>query len=84
MTYDFFSVDDHIIEHARVWTDRLHSKYHDICPHVIEKGGCEYWISEGRKSAQIGLNAVAGNETTTSLLSNAIYRLITAPRGVQP
>ena len=39
MTYDLFSVDDHIIEHAKVWTDRLPSKYHDMGPHVVEEDG---------------------------------------------
>ena len=60
MTYDLFSVDDHIIEHAKVWTDRLPSKYHDMGPHVVEEDGREYWVWEGFKSSQMGLNAVAG------------------------
>jgi predicted TIM-barrel fold metal-dependent hydrolase len=60
MPYDLFSVDDHIIEHARVWTDRLPAAYHDQCPHVVEEDGREYWVWEGYKSPQMGLNAVAG------------------------
>ncbi len=60
MGYDLFSVDDHIIEHARVWTDRLPTKYHEACPHVVEEDGREYWVWEGTKSPQMGLNAVAG------------------------
>ena len=31
------SVDDHVIEPATLWTDRLPSKYHDVCPRVIRK-----------------------------------------------
>ena len=60
MRYDLFSVDDHIIEHRRVWLDRLPSKYHEVAPHVIEEDGREYWVWEGTKSPQMGLNAVAG------------------------
>ena len=60
MIYDLFSVDDHIIEHANVWTDRLPTRYHDKGPHVIEEDGREYWVWEGFKSTQMGLNAVAG------------------------
>ena len=60
MIYDLFSVDDHIIEHANVWTDRLPTKYHDKGPHVIEEDGREYWVWEGFESTQMGLNAVAG------------------------
>jgi predicted TIM-barrel fold metal-dependent hydrolase len=60
MTLDLISVDDHIIEHATVWTDRLAAKWHDQCPHVIEEDGREYWVYEGNRSETMGLNAVAG------------------------
>ncbi|HEU5151037.1 MAG TPA: amidohydrolase family protein [Iamia sp.] len=33
------SVDDHVIEHATVWQDRLPSKYADIGPRVIQERG---------------------------------------------
>jgi predicted TIM-barrel fold metal-dependent hydrolase len=29
------SVDDHVIEHPKVWTDRLPAKYQDVSPRVI-------------------------------------------------
>src|SRR6185437_7219416 len=29
------SVDDHVIEHPTVWTDRLPAKYRDVAPRVI-------------------------------------------------
>ena len=32
------SVDDHLIEHRRVWLDRMPEKYQDLCPRVIESG----------------------------------------------
>lgn len=55
-----FSVDDHIVEHATVWTDRLPAKYRDIGPHVIEVDGHEAWEYEGRRGTTMGLNAVVG------------------------
>ena len=29
------SVDDHIVEPATTWTDRLPSKYHDVGPRIV-------------------------------------------------
>jgi predicted TIM-barrel fold metal-dependent hydrolase len=60
MPFELFSVDDHIIEPRNVWTDRLPAKYAEEAPHVIEEDGREYWMWEGQKIAQMGLNAVAG------------------------
>jgi predicted TIM-barrel fold metal-dependent hydrolase len=31
------STDDHVIEHPRVWTDRLPAKYRDVGPRIVEK-----------------------------------------------
>lgn len=33
------SVDDHVIEHANVWQDRLPEKYKDVGPRVIREAG---------------------------------------------
>jgi predicted TIM-barrel fold metal-dependent hydrolase len=69
------SVDDHLIEHPRVWQDRLPQKYRDAGPRIIESTGTEtdqygfgqkvsagrqVWTLEGKVYAQLGLNAVAG------------------------
>ena len=68
------SVDDHLIEHSRVWLDRMPGKYQDVCPRVIESGAdgmysefgtyvpphSQAWLYEGSIHAQMGLNAVAG------------------------
>jgi len=29
------SVDDHIVEPATTWTDRIPSRYHDVCPRIV-------------------------------------------------
>ena len=37
--YQLFSADDHIIEHARVWQDRVPQRLRSQAPHVIEEEG---------------------------------------------
>ncbi len=59
-----FSVDDHIVEPADVWTKRLPEKYQEACPHVVEAEGRQFWVYEDQKSATMGLNAVAGKDPT--------------------
>ena len=57
------SVDDHVIEHERVWLDRLPAKYSDVAPRVVElDGGAQAWSFEDRIIPTIGLNAVAGKD----------------------
>jgi predicted TIM-barrel fold metal-dependent hydrolase len=55
------SVDDHVIEHANVWQDRLAAKYKEAGPWVERTaGGADVWHFDGTVSSNIGLNAVAG------------------------
>jgi predicted TIM-barrel fold metal-dependent hydrolase len=55
------SVDDHVIEHGRVFTDRLPSKYKDEMPRIVKlPDGNDTWLYEGRQSGNFALNAVAG------------------------
>src|SRR4051794_14360129 len=54
------STDDHVVEHPRVWSDRLPARYRDAGPTIVEEGGAQVWDYEGRRYPQIGLNAVAG------------------------
>lgn len=57
------SIDDHVIEHPRVWQDRLPAKYQADGPQIIEdEQGHHLWKYEGQIYPQIGLNAVAGKE----------------------
>jgi predicted TIM-barrel fold metal-dependent hydrolase len=62
MPLDLISVDDHVIEHARVWSDRLPQKHQEQGPRVIETDGREYWLFEDQRIDTMGLNAVAGKE----------------------
>ena len=55
------SVDDHVIEHPRVWLDRLPAKYSDAAPRIVKlPDGNDTWLYEGRQSGNFALNAVAG------------------------
>lgn len=62
------SVDDHLIEHPRVWQDRLPAKYRDVGPKIVEqplgegKPAAQVWKYEDRIYPYIGLNAVAGKK----------------------
>jgi len=60
VTRKFFSVDDHIVEPADVWSKRVPAKFRDAAPHVVEADGREYWEYEGNRGLTMGLNAVAG------------------------
>ena len=55
-----FSADDHIIEPADVWTNRVPAKYRQVAPHVVEEDGREYWVYEDQRNETMGLNAVVG------------------------
>jgi predicted TIM-barrel fold metal-dependent hydrolase len=55
-----FSADDHIIEHARVWSDRVPGAHKERAPHVVEADGREYWVYEDERATTMGLNAVVG------------------------
>ena len=60
------STDDHLIEHPRLWTDRLPAAAQDAGPRIVEMPVpntgrlAEVWDYEGRIYPYIGLNAVAG------------------------
>ncbi|HEV3363715.1 MAG TPA: amidohydrolase family protein [Acidimicrobiia bacterium] len=66
------STDDHVIEHPRVWLDRLPAKDQEAAPRVVEidpraegddgspPGPAQVWLYEGRRYPQMALNAVAG------------------------
>jgi predicted TIM-barrel fold metal-dependent hydrolase len=59
------SVDDHLVEPPHLWQDRLPAKHREAGPRIVQEatvGGppADIWMYEGRRYAQIGLNAVAG------------------------
>jgi predicted TIM-barrel fold metal-dependent hydrolase len=55
------SVDDHLLEHPRVWSDRLPAKYKDVGPHVVSDGRLDFWVYEDKAEVYgPGLGAAAG------------------------
>jgi predicted TIM-barrel fold metal-dependent hydrolase len=58
--HQIVSVDDHLIEHPRVWQDRLPQKHRAAGPRIEEVEGKHLWHYDGQVYPTIGLNAVAG------------------------
>lgn len=57
------SVDDHVVEHPRVWLDRLPKKWVEDAPRIERTpDGNDWWIYEGAKAANFATNAVAGKD----------------------
>ncbi len=59
------STDDHVIEHPRVWLDRLPAADHEAGPRIVEiaranNEPAESWLFEGDLFPNTALNAVAG------------------------
>jgi predicted TIM-barrel fold metal-dependent hydrolase len=56
------SVDDHILEPAGVWVDRVAAKDRDRAPHLVDEGDLEYWVYDGKRYPSSGLSACAGKK----------------------
>ena len=58
--HQIVSVDDHLVEHPRVWHDRLPAAMREAGPRIVEMDGKHIWNYDGDMFPTIGLNAVAG------------------------
>jgi predicted TIM-barrel fold metal-dependent hydrolase len=56
----FISVDDHLIEPARLWQERVPRPWRERAPRIVREGDSEFWLYEDRQIVTTGLNAVAG------------------------
>ena len=56
------SVDDHVVEPAGVWMDRLPSKYADVGPRVVRAPAAEISFVGGKFSATPGMPGDAGEQ----------------------
>jgi predicted TIM-barrel fold metal-dependent hydrolase len=56
------SVDDHVLEPAHVWEQRLPSRYKDLGPRLRTDDAGEAWFYEGKRMPTIGLSAAAGKK----------------------
>jgi predicted TIM-barrel fold metal-dependent hydrolase len=63
--FKLFSVDDHIVEPAGVWVDRVPAALRERVPHVVDVDGNQMWVWEGGSESTMGLNAVAGTPIET-------------------
>ncbi|WP_445262799.1 amidohydrolase family protein [Pseudomonas sp. JAI120] len=55
------SVDDHIVEPPTMYDQHLTVAQKAFAPKVLkDKNGADYWLFEGRRAGNIGLNAVVG------------------------
>jgi predicted TIM-barrel fold metal-dependent hydrolase len=60
--HQIVSVDDHLIEHPRVWQERISGHRKDNAPRIVEVDGTHQWAYDGGLFPSIGLNAVAGKD----------------------
>jgi predicted TIM-barrel fold metal-dependent hydrolase len=60
--HQIVSVDDHLVEHPRVWQDRVPARMKDEAPRILEIDGKHQWSYDGAIYPTIGLNAVAGKD----------------------
>jgi predicted TIM-barrel fold metal-dependent hydrolase len=64
--YTVVSVDDHVVEPAHTFENRLPAALADRAPHIVETPeGHQVWEFEGRRYTQVGMNAVAGRRPET-------------------
>ncbi len=54
------SVDDHVLEPAHLWVDRVSASDRDRAPHLVVDGDMEFWVYDGKRFPSSGLSAVAG------------------------
>ena len=55
------SVDDHIVEPPTMWDSHLSVQHKHLAPKLLrDENGADYWLFEGRRAPNIGLNAVVG------------------------
>jgi predicted TIM-barrel fold metal-dependent hydrolase len=64
--YTVISVDDHVVEPAHTFENRLPAALADGAPRVVETPeGHQVWEFEGQRYTQVGMNAVAGRRPET-------------------
>jgi predicted TIM-barrel fold metal-dependent hydrolase len=59
LKYGLISVDDHVLEHPRVWEERLSKvKWGDRIPHIEQSNGAECWVVDGHTLPLTGRGSV--------------------------
>ena len=64
--YTVISVDDHVVEPAHTFENRVPAALADRAPRIVETPeGHQVWEFEGQRYTQVGMNAVAGRRPET-------------------
>jgi predicted TIM-barrel fold metal-dependent hydrolase len=59
LRYGLISVDDHVLEHPRVWEERLSTtKWGDRIPHVERSNGADRWVVDGQTLPLTGRGSI--------------------------
>ncbi len=58
--YKVWSSDNHIMEPADLWTERIDPKFKDRAPRIVRENGNDKWYCEGQPFGNIGSNQQAG------------------------
>jgi predicted TIM-barrel fold metal-dependent hydrolase len=79
LKYGFISADDHVVEHADVWTSRIsRQKWGDRIPHVERQSdGSDCWVIAGER---VALPEVAASDTGSAVAVGARDALPLQPR----
>jgi predicted TIM-barrel fold metal-dependent hydrolase len=56
------SVDDHVLEPAHVWQERLPAKHRERGPRLVSDADGEAWVFEDKRVPTSGIQCVAGKE----------------------
>ena len=72
------SVDDHIVEPPTMFEQHLTTAQKAFAPKVLkDKNGADYWLFEGRRAGNIGLNAACVKSMAASRFHST--RCVKAP-----
>src|ERR1700674_2499358 len=73
VTDRIISVDDHVIEPAHVWQNRLPKRYLEAGPRIVRDDQGETWYFEHKRIPTAGLAAVAGKRAEEFSLTPISY-----------
>lgn len=71
--YTVISVDDHLVEPAHTFKDRMPAKFADKAPRIIEHDDAHVWLFEDRIIPNAGTNAVSGRPPAEYSMDSARF-----------
>ena len=79
--YRLISSDSHIIEPENLWLDRIDRRYKDRGPRLLHEAETDYWVCDGWRFGNIGVNQQAGLRFDTPEKLTVEGRMEGAPLG---